>query len=208
MREGIPVIIIIFLLFLLRVLIPPLEISYMGYHEGFVERMKNGDRGYLMNSPGPNSSLMENFRYIYNLPYATDIELYGEVEYFASAKEFFAFKAGDCEDKAIAFASSAYYLGEPYNQTDYVKVVFGSIDASAVKTSTIEAAPLSSFMASDYFGHAWVEIGYDNVTVYDPTLGIIVDKKEYYRKIVVRFNPDMNARLKIFWFSWHSSGLE
>ena len=203
MREGIPVAIIIFLLFLLRLLVPPLEISYMGYHEGFVERMKDGDRGYLLNSPGPNSSLMENFQYIYTLPYATDMELYGVVEYFASAREFFELKAGDCEDKAIAFASSAYYLGSPYNQTDYVKVVFGSVDASA-----IEAAPLSSFMASDYFGHAWVEIGNDNVTVYDPTLGIIMGKKEYYRKIVVRFNPDMNAKLKIFWFSWHSSGFE
>jgi|GEM_PF-3390569 transglutaminase-like putative cysteine protease len=203
MREGIPVVIVISLLFLLRVLVPPLEISYMGYHEGFMERMKEGDRGYLLNSPGPNSSLMENFQYIYNLPYVTDMELYGLVEYFASAEEFFAFKAGDCEDKAIALASSAYHLGEPYNQTDYVKVVFGSVDAS-----TIEAAPLSSFIASYYFGHAWVEIGHDNVTVYDPTLGIIMGKEEYYRKFVVRFNPDMNARLKIFWFSWHSSGFE
>ncbi len=89
MREGIPVAIIVFLLFLLRALVPPLEISYMGYHEGFIERMKNGDRGYLMNSPGPNSSLMENFRYIYNLPYITDMELYGMVEVLCISQRIF-----------------------------------------------------------------------------------------------------------------------
>ncbi|RLI74187.1 hypothetical protein DRO97_06260 [Archaeoglobales archaeon] len=201
MKESIPILAIVAIMVMLRLSIPVEDISFMEYHKNFILTMKHGDRGRLFNSPGPNSTLMENFNYIKNLPYKSDFELYGVMEYYASAKEFFEFKAGDCEDKAIAFASAAYYLGEPYNRENYVKVVFGSIEASS-----IQAAPLSSFMESDVFGHAWVEIGDKNITVYDPTLGIVASKKEYYSKYACKNILNLNINIRFFWFSMNSSG--
>lgn len=171
------------------------------YYFWFIEKVREGDRGQWFDCAGTNSTLLENFYYIHSLPYASDQELYSCFDYYARASEFYANKAGDCEDKAIAFASAAYHLGEPYNKTNYVKVVLGNVNSNY--TSQLNKSSLSMLFACYGTGHAWVEI--DNM-VYDPTAGLILNKTAFYDYYVPRGYPWTSE--DFFWFSYEqSSGL-
>ncbi len=172
------------------------------YYFWFIEKVREGDRGQWLDCAGLNSTLIENFNYIHSLPYKKDEELYHCSDYYARASEFYANKAGDCEDKAIAFASAAYHLGEPYNASNYVKVVLGSVNANYT-TQLKKNETTADWLFIYGSGHAWVEIG---DMVYDPTAGIILNKAAYYDYYVPNEYPWVQEP---FWFSWHqSSGLK
>lgn len=178
------------------------------YYFWFIEKVREGDRGQWLDSAGMNATLLENFNYIHNLPYKKDEELYHCSEYYARASEFYTIKAGDCEDKAIAFASAAYHLGTPYNASNYVRVVLGNVNSNYTKVSQAKKNETSSanWLFIYGIGHAWVEIGDIEVMVYDPTAGIILNRTAYYNYYVPIEYPWISEP---FWFSWHqSSGLE
>jgi len=88
-----------------------------------------------------------------DINYTSDWNLYHRLEYYAKASETLGKGAGDCEDKAILFASTAYlnFSGDP-------KVIFGRAQNR---------------------GHAWVEM---DETVYDPYHGVIMPTDEYYNQ--------------------------
>lgn len=161
----------------------------------FTEKVKDGDRGQWLDCPGLNKTLIENFNYIHSLPYVRDEELYHCSDYYAKASEFYANKAGDCEDKAIAFASAAYHLGELYNTSNYVKVVLGSVNSNYTKFSQFNKS-LDWLFACYGKGHAWVEIG---EMVYDPTSGLILNKTAFYDYYVPKGYPWSS---EFFWFSY------
>ncbi len=97
--------------------------------------------------------LNESLRVYEGINYTSDLTLYRRPEYYANASETLRRGAGDCEDKAILFASTAYL-----NFSLDPRVVFGRALGH---------------------GHAWVEV---DETVYDPSIGVIMPTAEYYSR--------------------------
>jgi len=128
--------------------------SYVGSFKSDV--LARGRQSEWFNeSPSPLFTKSRAFDFVWRMPYRSDAQGYGQLEYFAKASETIESGAGDCDDKAILLADLWMGLGlRPV-------VVVGDTMVG---------------------GHAWVEMdGY----VYDPTWDWQMPIQEYYDKFGV-----------------------
>ncbi len=130
------------------------------YYYWLLETLYQHKGSYFMDDALNIGSIEAIFDHVHGeVDYRQDLDLYGQREHFANASETIAKAAGDCEDKAILFASTLYWK---------------DIDRQA---SVVAGEILGK-------GHAWVEIG---DTVYDPTNSIIAKKSDYYTYVTALY---------------------
>lgn len=130
------------------------------YYYWLLETLYQHKGSYFMDAALNLESVEAIFDHVHSeVDYTQDLDLYGQREHFANASETIAKAAGDCEDKAILFASTLYWK----DIDRQARVVAGEILGK---------------------GHAWVEIG---ETVYDPTNSIIAEKSDYYTYVTVLY---------------------
>jgi len=136
-----------------------LEYAKSQYHGAFGKYVLGSglQAQWFDNPPCPLLNKEKAYQTVQMMAYKSDLQNYGQVEYFARASETVQHESGDCDDKAILLA--CWWTGLGYNPV-------------VVIADTVKG------------GHAFVEMdGY----VYDPTWDWYkVPKEEYYSMFGVK----------------------